>query len=65
MRNLYAMTRNVDAIRRLFGALNSRGGNLHSMAGVFPDYPAPIVCNSPEGSEIVMARWAYRPRSGR
>jgi putative SOS response-associated peptidase YedK len=57
MCNLYSMTRNVDAIRRLFDALNNRVGNLPSMPGIFPDYPAPIVRNGPDGREIVMARW--------
>jgi putative SOS response-associated peptidase YedK len=51
------MTKNVDAIRRLFAALNNRVGNLPSMSGIFPDYPAPIVRNAPDGREIVMARW--------
>jgi hypothetical protein len=46
------MTTNVEAIRRLFEALNSRVGNLPSMPGIFPDYPAPIVRNSPDGREI-------------
>lgn len=57
MCNLYSMTKNVDAIRRLFGAVNSRVGNLPSMPGIFPDYPAPIVRNASDGREIVMARW--------
>jgi putative SOS response-associated peptidase YedK len=51
------MTKNVDAIRKLFAALNSRVGNLRSMPGVFPDYPAPIVRNAADGREIAMARW--------
>lgn len=51
------MTKNVDAIRRLFGALNSKVGNLPSMPGIFPDYPAPIVRNAADGREIAMARW--------
>ncbi|MGL3104927.1 SOS response-associated peptidase [Bradyrhizobium sp. BR 1432] len=57
MCNLYSMTKNVDAIRRLFNALNSKVGNLPSMPGIFPDYPAPIVRNDAEVREIVMARW--------
>ncbi|WP_371419964.1 SOS response-associated peptidase [Tardiphaga sp.] len=57
MCNLYSMTTNVEAIRRLFNALNNRVGNLPSMPGIFPDYPAPIVRNSPDGREIIMARW--------
>lgn len=57
MCNLYSMTTNVEAIRRLFAALNSRVGNLPSMPGIFPDYSAPIVRNAPDGREIAMARW--------
>jgi putative SOS response-associated peptidase YedK len=57
MCNLYSMTKNVDAVRRLFGAMNSRVGNLPSLPGIFPDYPAPIVRNAAEGHEVVMARW--------
>jgi putative SOS response-associated peptidase YedK len=57
MCNLYSMTKNVDAIRRLFAALNGRVGNLPSMPGIFPDYPAPIVRKAVDGREIVMARW--------
>jgi putative SOS response-associated peptidase YedK len=57
MCNLYSMTKNVDAIRRLFDALNSRVGNLPSMPGIFPDYPAPIVRNAADGREIALARW--------
>jgi putative SOS response-associated peptidase YedK len=57
MCNLYSMTKNVDAIRRLFGAINSHVGNLPSMPGIFPDYPAPIVRNAAGEREIVMARW--------
>ncbi len=57
MCNLYSMTKNVDAIRRLFGAKNSQVGNLPSLPGIFPDYPAPIVRNAAGDREIVMARW--------
>jgi putative SOS response-associated peptidase YedK len=59
MCNLYSMTRNVDAIRRLFGvdAGRDRAGNLPLMPGIFPDYPAPIVRNGDGGREFVMARW--------
>jgi len=56
------MTKNADAIRRLFSAINSRVGNLPSMPGIFPDYPASIVRNAADGREIVMARWACPPR---
>lgn len=32
-------------------------GNLPSMPGVFPDYPAPIVRNGLDGRELALARW--------
>src|SRR6187455_1483969 len=57
MCNLYSMTKNVDAIRLLFGAINSHVGNLPSLPGIFPDYPTPIVRNAADEREIVMARW--------
>lgn len=57
MCNLYSMTTNVEAISRLFAALNSRVGNLPSMPGIFPDYSAPIVRNASDGRAIAMARW--------
>ena len=58
MCNLYAMTTNVEAIRRLFGVDPSqdRAGNLPPMPGIYPDYPAPIVRNSGGGLELAMAR---------
>ena len=64
MCNLYSITTNQDAMRRLFGALNSRVGNLAPMPGVFPDYPAPIVRDAADGRELVMARWGM-PSSSR
>jgi putative SOS response-associated peptidase YedK len=57
MCNLYSMTTNVEAIRRLFAAVNSRVGNLPSLPGIFPDYSAPIIRNASDGREIAMARW--------
>jgi putative SOS response-associated peptidase YedK len=59
MCNLYSMTTNVEAIRRLFAVdpANDRTGNLASMPGIYPDYPAPIVRNANGGRELAMARW--------
>jgi hypothetical protein len=39
MRNLYSMTKNADAIRRLFEVQQESGltGNLPSMPDLFPD----------------------------
>jgi len=55
--NLYSLTKGQQAIRELAGAMNDRTGNLPPFPGVFPDYPAPIVRNHPEGRELTMARW--------
>ncbi len=57
MCNLYSLTKGQQAIRELAGAMNDRTGNLPPFPGVFPDYPAPIVRNHPEGRELTMARW--------
>jgi putative SOS response-associated peptidase YedK len=56
MCNLYSMTKNVDAIRQLFGGRNN-AGNVPSLPGVFPDYAAPVVRNADGDREITMMRW--------
>ncbi|HYN27991.1 MAG TPA: SOS response-associated peptidase, partial [Burkholderiales bacterium] len=55
--NLYSVTKSQEAMRRLFDGINDRLGNMPPLPGIFPDYPAPIVRNAPEGRELVMARW--------
>ena len=57
MCNLYSVTKGQQAIRELYRAATDRTGNLPPMPGVFPDYPAPIVRNGPDGRELVKARW--------
>ena len=57
MCNLYSLTKGQQAIRDLVKALVDKTGNLPSMPGIFPDYPAPIVRNSTEGRELTLARW--------
>jgi putative SOS response-associated peptidase YedK len=71
MCNLYAMTSNQAAIRRLFAergdALDDAAGDLRALAAVFPDMAAPIVRHRPaedgsgggvgEGLQLAMARW--------
>ena len=57
MCNLYAMTTNQEAIRRLFRIDVDHTGNLPPMPGVYPDYAAPIVRNAAEGRELLLARW--------
>ena len=36
--------------------MHDRTGNLPPLPGIFPDYPAPIVRNHPDGRELIMAR---------
>ena len=56
MCNLYSVTKGQQAIREFTRAMVDRTGNLPPMPGIFPDYPAPIVRNSAEGRELVLAR---------
>ena len=51
------MTKNQAAIRNLFPIQRDLTGNLPSMPGIFPDYPAPIIRNMPDGPELSLARW--------
>jgi putative SOS response-associated peptidase YedK len=55
--NLYALTKGQQAIRDLARAMHDGTGNLPFFPGIYPDYSAPIVRNSAEGRELVMARW--------
>jgi putative SOS response-associated peptidase YedK len=55
--NLYSMTKGKQAIRDLGRAMHDRTGNLPLFPGIYPDYSAPIVRNSAEGRELVIARW--------
>src|SRR5690242_17042028 len=57
MCNLYSLTKGQAAIIAFVKALRDRTGNLPPMPGIFPDYPAPIVRNTPEGRELAFARW--------
>jgi putative SOS response-associated peptidase YedK len=58
MCNLYSVTTNQEAIRRLFVVAEDRAGNLPPLSAVFPDQTAPIVRAAPGGGrELVLARW--------
>jgi putative SOS response-associated peptidase YedK len=59
MCNLYSMTRPQDAVRQFFpeNPPRDRVGNMPPLPGIFPDYQAPIVRNTADGRELVMARW--------
>jgi hypothetical protein len=43
MCNLYSITTNQAAIIALFRVVNRYVGNLATMPGVFPNYPAPVI----------------------
>lgn len=57
MCNLYSMTKNQDAIKRLFKVGHDRSGNLPPLPGIFPDYEAPIIRAAGNEREVIMARW--------
>src|SRR6202451_1627330 len=55
---IYSQTKGQEAIRGLARAMRDMTGNLPPMPGIFPDYPAPIVRNAPDGvRELTTARW--------
>ena len=58
MCNLYSVTTNREAIRRLSQAMSDSIGNMPELPGIYPDYRAPIVRLDPAGErEVVLARW--------
>jgi putative SOS response-associated peptidase YedK len=58
MCNLYSITKGQAAIVAFTRAMRDTTGNLPPLPGIFPDYLAPIVRNSPDGvRELSMARW--------
>ena len=61
MCNLYSITTNQEAIRALFLVMNRYVGNLPPMPGVFPDYPAPVICNTSYGREMALMHWGMPP----
>jgi hypothetical protein len=58
---LYSITTNQAAIIALFRVINRYVDNLQAMPGVFPDYPAPVVCNEGAERELTMMRWGMPP----
>ena len=62
MCNLYAMTRNRDAIRRLFRADVDRTVNQPPLPAIFPDPFAPVVRIDRNGARVMEAmRWGFPP----
>ena len=64
MCNLYSQTKSQDAMRQVFSDMLDGGeevvndvGNLPPMAGIWPDYPAPILRRHDRGWQLARARW--------
>ena len=61
MCNLYSMTSDQDAIRKLFQVPHPFSGNLPASPAVFPGQDAPIILRDGEGTkQIVMSNWGFR-----
>lgn len=57
MCNLYSMTANQAAIRKLFDTEKDFTGNLRAHPAIFPDNIAPVVRNGTAGRELMLMRW--------
>ena len=57
MCNLYSMTRNQDAIRRLFKVTKDSIGNLPSIPSIFPNNLAPVIRRSGDDRELITMHW--------
>lgn len=69
MCNLYSLTTNQEAIRRLFGTTRDRTGNLPFLPAIFPGHDAPVVrlaVETDRSRELVMMSWGFvLPQPGR
>ena len=61
MCNLYRMTSNADAIRQLFGPLDTGGANVPPQLEIFPDYAAPVIVAGEDGRRLVSMKWGWPP----
>ena len=61
MCNLYAMTKNQDAVRDLFRVARDRTGNMPPLPGIFPDHLAPVVRTHNGERVLEMMRWGFPP----
>jgi putative SOS response-associated peptidase YedK len=57
MCNLYSMTRNQDAIRRLFKVTKDSAGNLPTFPGIFPNKDAPVIRRAGDERELLTMYW--------
>ena len=62
MCNLYSMTTNQEAMRRLARVLHDNLGNQPSLPAIFPDQLAPVICNAKDGTRALeLMRWGFPP----
>jgi hypothetical protein len=60
MCNLYSMTRNREAILRLFRVAHNRAGSYVTQSAIFPGYQAPVVRKAADGErEFVVLNWGF------
>ncbi len=57
MCNLYSMRKQRSELVRAIGVMRDRNDNQPPMAGIWPDYAAPVVVNEPAGREMRDMRW--------
>jgi putative SOS response-associated peptidase YedK len=57
MCNLYSMTRNQEAIRRLFRVARDFAGNLPPLPAIFPDAMAPVIRFEGGDRQLETMRW--------
>jgi putative SOS response-associated peptidase YedK len=58
--NLYSLTRNREAILRLFRVSDNRAMALEPLSSIFPGHRAPVVRCAEDGErELVMLSWGF------
>jgi putative SOS response-associated peptidase YedK len=61
MCNLYRLTSNVEAIRRLFGVVEGGFLNLPALPEIYPGQSAPVVRASAQGRRLEAVAWGFPP----
>ena len=60
MCNLYSMTRNREAILRLFRVSHNRAAAYEPRDAIFPGYQAPVVRRAADGErELAVLNWGF------
>jgi putative SOS response-associated peptidase YedK len=60
MCNLYSLTRNKDAIARLFRVSHNRAADYAPLPAIFPGHAAPVIRPSADGErELVVMSWGF------